>query len=501
MDFLKKRPLLTAGLILILVALLALGVFATIRAERARREAAALGAAEAARKEAEDLAFSERFRAALTDGAPHTGDKLVAYLAAEDRYALDWIPEALQAGTPEEVGGVVEVRQSGESIFELRLMAVGKPYLTEEKTFYAQYQDRRYDVAGAQAEAASWIEACWSGDQLSKTVKNLEKHSCFGCGDKICAVVDKGVPLSIGEILPEELRARSPWQIGAWVEVESWGSRWVVTYQPLPESRYAPHFWSCSADGAVDLTGLRDWLRQQAADAALLQGFCDALDAGEELGGGVKIIGRYDGKYDLEDIPSELRASTPSEVGMILERGSSSYDAYLPGEKIRLGEISRKTVDAEGPESLKAFMLQYLGRALVLHEADALLESGDVDPSARKLLSRVDDGRYGWTYLPDELRAVAPEELRGILFLEKSYRDSSAWYTGEDGKAVNIALRLETLSVRLVDLRSGQTVAARTFSATTPGTIITSSADRTQTVEVDWKTVEDWVSAVWRPAA
>lgn len=510
----KKKLLFLLVFLLIAVVLLVFCAFSVIRIERERK---ASEAAEAAAK----MAFSEPFREALSKPDFQPGNGLIAYLADEDRYTDQWVPPELLAQTPEDVGAVIRVRYSGRinngtnskvTMYSVRLETVSSQQMVEEKIFHGSYEE-------AYPEAAEWISSLWAGEQFCVLASNLQEMDFFGRGEKVYLdyiqdgqFAESAFPKDYASCVPEELRARSPYEIGARLWCTYFENSYHFFYfEPLPSNGTVNTF-SVSAPNSDDAkTEFQDWLAGQVSDMLKIRRFYEALEH-ESLGGGKKVVGRVkDGGYTYDGIPEDLRAYSPAEVGLIVERepdgfyGSFESFEALSGEMIDWWEEDYDPSYEAGKEAFRDFIVESLGKYSFITDLPGMMEAGIVDPSASKLAHHADDydeASYDLKYIPEELQAHSASEVRGLLYTESQYRDQWAWYKSPGGTPVQALGSIQTLTLKLVDVSTGKVIATKSFTAPLPETI-SWPAGLTGTVPfsafVDEAFVADWIRQHWEP--
>lgn len=440
-------------------------------------------------------ARERRFAAALADpAAALRGDKLIACDEDTGRYGGRFLPPALQAAEPEELGAVLRYRRAGGGEgWELSLVRGSRRLAGPVR------------IAGKDPEAAGqrWVAAVWSGDGLPLLLERLEGEDGFGLGDKLVLLRSDGAAPDPGALaagfdearaapspIPAELRTASPWQAGAAVRLEETGDGLRLRLTPLGLGAGAEALFP--AGTAVE--ELQAWVRESyAAWRRQLAFGGQALD--HPLGGGEKAIGLRDGVYVDSFLPQELRAASPEEVGLVICWTEGGWEALEPLSGVSLGRLEGQRDD----KALSAWVAERLDALTLLTRLPQILESGAIDPAADKLVRlRGNWARYDTEHIPPELRAARAEQVRGVLIETSSLSGTIGFLPNEEGRYHRVSVSMETLELTLVDMYTGRVIASTVLRQELPWDLVVPGEGHSfGPLRVDPQRVEDWVRENW----
>ena len=489
--WLTPQRALRLGLSLLLLAGMLTPTLWGLGRWRASREA------QIAAQEARD-ARERRFAQALAEpDAPLCGDKLIAYAADTGRYGDRFLPPALLAAEPEELGATLRYRPArGGEGWELSIVWGSRRLAGPVR------------LAGKEPLAAGqrWVAALWSGQGLPSLLERLEDAPAYGLGDKLvllpgegetpdpsALVLDFDAALSAPSPIPEALRAASPWQAGAALRLEETGEGQIrLIFTPLRLGAGAEALFPAGTPAEELQAWVREsyeaWRRQLAFGG-------QAID--HPLGGGEKAIGLRDGVYIDSFLPEALRAASPEEVGLLVCRDEDGWEAIEPLSGVSLGRLEGEP----GDEELAAWVAGRLDALTLLTRLPQILESGAIDPQADRLVRfRGSWARYDTEHIPQELRAQRAEQVRGVLIESSSLTGAIGFLPNEEGRYHRVSVSMETLELTLVDMYTGETIASTVLRQELPWDLVVPGEGHSfGPLRVDPQRVEDWVRENWKP--
>ncbi|MBR5094743.1 MAG: hypothetical protein IK095_06580, partial [Oscillospiraceae bacterium] len=413
-------------------------------------------------------------------------DRLIAWSEREGRCTDRFLPEGLRSETPEDLGACLRYRPArGDEGWELSLWR-------GERRLAGPVR-----VAGADPEAAaqSWVAAVWSGKELWRLTERMEDLAAFGWGDALVLhPLDAPAEPLLAEagpgLVPTELLAGSPWQIGAELTVQRTETEQILRLIPLRQGEVQEGRFPLTADARE----LGDWVRERYADWQSLLVF-RASSSEHPVGGGALAIGLEEGRYVDAFIPRSLRAGSPEEVGLVVRRDSTGYEAVEPLSGRILGSLGPEA----SPGKIEVWLRGCLDLLTLQTELPWLLENGAVSPEATQLVRwRPYTDRFDLEHIPEELRPARAEQVRGLLIEGSSLTGTFGFFPNEENVWRRVSVSMETLTLRLVDMYTGEELAQTTMQAYLPyGLTVRGDAVDYGPIRVDPEKVEAWVRENW----
>ncbi len=486
---------------------------------------------------------SDKYASFEKEAAWGQGEKLVFFNIDTQKYSTQYATEATRAAEPEEVGGVVAYTSSGEP--DMIVLTLTDPVGQED---VAKTTVNKKDLDSG--EAGEWAAREWQDYLIHREIKALIQNKKAN-GDKYAVAVTKTIDgnetirftLSSDRIPADQL-AKSPAEVGFVVDIEAadWDEPDRVYVSLYDANLYDNMFRGHTFDESELPSGkaFRRFLNSKS-DYTRFRSF-----AGKKtlMGNGDKLICQdsyWTQLFSGDHIPSDLLASTPEEVGLIvhlLEYTSErtvTYSSSLSFGSITLPSANREVtgnvevlsvelinpsdgslfyeeiLQADPPEKIQeqdtfyaeldpavveSFMRKQAEIFLYDRRVRSMVEEG---PMGGKSVVVFDGGRGQYVPRGSFVLADTDEQVGAVLVITKEknryeYEDYTS--SGSLSKR-HVMLRLEVLTLELRDLATGKTVASETLTAPVPY-YVTVNANNEANISISEKTLEEWVASKWK---
>lgn len=170
--------------------------------------------------------YSAQMEAAITNGTAHEGNKLVSYFPQSKKiaYSVEYLPEALAAADPSEVGGIVTARGTDKTV-SLTVADASDDSVCAKESFRKDQTD----------DIAQWITERWQEIRFSRDVKALVNGNGELSGSKLVSFRPvKPIPYST-EGLPDELAAAAIEDVGAVVTIRESDGKTALSLSDAPD--------------------------------------------------------------------------------------------------------------------------------------------------------------------------------------------------------------------------------------------------------------------------
>lgn len=359
--------------------------------------------------------YSSSIREASSREGFGQGDRIAVYNIDSDVYVKRFLGERTMAETPEDIGAILGFSKEGGNLnFVLTYAADGKEI---DRTTFTQK-----DAANRQARSdyldyyvnavEAWAIDSWHFHEIQILYESKEELT----GHKLVEYNPEKERIDYtSSYIPDEMKAESPAEIGAFVLISKLGdgiNAPIVVTLRRPGTTMVD-FASKRFDGDYYFSDVGNWVAGEASAYFFDRDYRMLLET-EEQGGGDKIVA-YDqdlDRYSTSGIAEDLLAASPHETALIAKMtegwttGSQQYSLFgfgVSGTRVDfdLQTITIELVDAETGE--------LFSETTLCAEYPMSVSQGTTHASARVSFSQIDEWlrpEYG-RYLSERGQAAA----------------------------------------------------------------------------------------------
>ena len=430
---------------------------------------------------------------------------LTIYDAERGEYIKDFLPDGTCADTPEEVGGVLVLRKT-EDGYSIDLKDAGTDETIASRT------------SATEEFACEWAAEKWNAYVTTHDVKiSMAKKSC-GNGEKLA--IKKGdryyfaSEITAGSIIPDELRAEKVEEIFAFADLDKEKLIRPDGTEYQRSDYYSDEFAGESAWLSFGIETIRYCERMKE------------LASVEEFGGGFRIAAvTEDQRYSLDFLEHNCRAESPSEAGLIAEYTWSEEDMvgiYAARTVIGAGKVldvkltecstgrlfAERRFKSSAPGTVRPTETTFEG----IFNKDAVfawmeeqckyyypnwLMSQKFDEQgngAKFVMFETDREWYSNERLSENLWAETTGDIRGIIKITGSYRNTHGWYSVNKSPTKLIYGSSETIDIQILDRDGNAVLAKGKIDAGSPEKISGDEyASENYTHMVTNKEIENWI--------
>ena len=504
--------------------------------------------------QAEDQAI----RSAMNEPGGLQGDKLAVYDEGEDLYfyTAAFLPEKLRARTPEEIGAFLCLHKSDGKYVDgvsLRGMFSKKEFFLASLKFPTERKqlDKYTDVIDAQFQyndgehgspqnkvflyryLEQHVPQLFQEKQAQdedEAIRSALKKAGGLQGDKLAVYDVKTDRYSFtGAYLPDDLRAGTPEEIGAFLCLQESGTNtvalWLKTASSIGKnsSRYTAKCTLEMLDGQTELyigtnsvnrRTLTDYLERTTPKLLRLEKEDLIIRSAMKESGGLQGVKAaiYDVREDLysftgAELPEEFRAGSPEEIGVFLcidTRNPSESRVFLKGAFSKAEEystdyvIASRIFDAEDIDrntsvkrsgsagnfcSLMIYLQENMPIVLKHEEAGITAAKKTAlvnllnNPSQTEEFTEggiyfvgydKDTGKYTMDRIPGSLEGTGVDDVGYILSFSSSWGQKTGEYIG----SIKYTFDVECFSADILVASTGKKLASFQIDKKPPGSVM-----------------------------